>query len=219
MSAISLCIPRVFNNITKGKVYDVFTQLNLGIINSIDIVEQTNKKGESSKRVFIQFSNWYMNDNAQSVYNKLMYGKEIKIVYDDPWYWKVAINKNKYINVQEQYEREQYEREKYEREQYEREKQYEREQYERKKYEREQYEREKYERKKYEQEQKKYEREQYEQKKYERRNQYVKPTHVEREDNPDIYADDEEMIKRMKPINYSLIHIPVPKKIKIKIKK
>ena len=198
MSAISLCIPRVFNNITKGKVYDVFTQLNLGIINSIDIVEQTNKKGESSKRVFIQFSNWYMNDNAQSVYNKLMYGKEIKIVYDDPWYWKVAINKNKYINVQEQYEREQYER---------------------KKYEREQYEREKYERKKYEQEQKKYEREQYEQKKYERRNQYVKPTHVEREDNPDIYADDEEMIKRMKPINYSLIHIPVPKKIKIKIKK
>ena len=219
MSAISLCIPRVFNNITKGKVYDVFTQLNLGIINSIDIVEQTNKKGESSKRVFIQFSNWYMNDNAQSVYNKLMYGKEIKIVYDDPWYWKVAINKNKYINVQEQYEREQYEREKYEREQYEREKQYEREQYERKKYEREQYEREKYERKKYEQEQKKYEREQYEQKKYERRNQYVKPTHVEREDNPDIYADDEDMIKRMKPINYSLIHIPVPKKIKIKIKK
>ena len=216
MSAISLCIPRVFNNITKGKVYDVFTQQNLGIINSIDIVEQTNKKGESSKRVFIQFSNWYMNDNAQSVYNKLMYGKEIKIVYDDPWYWKVAINKNKYINVQEQYEREQYEREKYEREQYEREKQYEREQYERKKYEREQYEREKYERKKYEQEQKKYEQEH---KKYERRNQYVKPTHVEREDNPDIYADDEEMIKRMKPINYSLIHIPVPKKIKIKIKK
>ena len=66
---------------------------------------------------------------------------------------------------------------------------------------------------------KKYEREQYEQKKYERRNQYVKPTHVEREDNPDIYADDEDMIKRMKPINYSLIHIPVPKKIKIKIKK
>ena len=197
MSAISLCIPRVFNNITKGKVYDVFTQLNLGIIYSIDIVEQTNKKGESSKRVFIHFSNWYMNDNAQSVYNKLVYGKEIKIVYDDPWYWKVAINKSKYKNAQEQ-ER-QYEREKYEREQYDRE-QYEREKYERKKYEREQYE------------QKKYEREQYEQKKYERR----KP---EREDNPDIYADDEEMIKRMKPINYSLIHIPVPKMNKIKIKK
>ena len=187
MSAISLCIPRVFNNITKGKVYDVFTQLNLGIIYSIDIVDQTNKKGESSKRVFIHFSNWYMNDNAQSVYNKLKYGKEIKIVYDDPWYWKVAINKSKNKNVVE--EERQYDREKYEREQYNR----------------EQFEREKYERKKYE-------REQYEQKKYERRNK-------EREDNPDIYADDEKMIQRMKPINYSLIHIPVPKMNKIKIKK
>ena len=41
----------------------------------------------------------------------------------------------------------------------------------------------------------------------------------ELEDNPDIYADDEDMIKRMKPINYSLIDIPAPKKMKLKIRK
>ena len=225
MSLISLCIPRVFNNITKDKVYDVFTQLNLGQIQSIDIVEQTNKKKERVKRVFIHFSDWFMNTNAQIVFDKLMQGKEIKIVYDDPWFWKVAVNKSKQVaangykeNIHKQYEFEQYEKEQYEREQYERRKQ-----------------------------------EQYKQRK-QYVNIDIKPTkltniasglidikptqiapglnveefireiveenvYVEREDNPNIYADDVELMKRMKPIDYSKINIPVPKKRILKIKK
>ena len=251
MSLISLCIPRVFNNITKDKVYDVFTQLNLGQIHSIDIVEQTNKKKERVKRVFIHFSDWFMNNNAQIVFEKLMQGKEIKIVYDDPWFWKVAVNKSKQGSIQnkhKQYEFIQYEREQYEREQYER-KQYEQRQYEQRQYEQRQYEREQY------------EREQYERRQREQRKQYVnidvkpttltniatgiidiKPTQiapalnidkfirdiiveegeiveVEREDNPNIYADDLKLMERMKPIDYSKINIPVPKKKLLKIKK
>ena len=41
----------------------------------------------------------------------------------------------------------------------------------------------------------------------------------ELEDNPNIYADDKKLMERMKPINYSLMHIPAPKKMILKIRK
>ena len=163
-AAISLCIPRVFNNITEAKVRNVFNKINVGNIYSIDFIQQTNKKGKQVKRVFIHFDYWYYNERSQYMREQLLSGKEIKIVYDDPWFWNVSIKRS--TNV--------------------------------------------------------------------RTNKPLAPTtniapglinieptnialglpkiYKELEDNPDIYADDEDMIKRMKPINYSLIDIPAPKR-------
>ena len=50
-TSISLCIPRVFNNITEAKIRDVFNKINFGNIYSIDIIQQTNKK-VTVKRLF-----------------------------------------------------------------------------------------------------------------------------------------------------------------------
>ena len=164
-AAISLCIPRVFNNITEAKVYNVFNKLNIGKIHSINMIERTNKKGKMVKCVFINFDYWYLNERSQ-MRNQLLSGKEIKIVYDDPWFWNVSIKRN---------------------------------------------------------------------------NKQLAPTtniapgliniastniapglpkiYKELEDNPNIYADDKKLMERMKPINYSLMHIPAPKKMKLKIRK
>jgi hypothetical protein len=154
-TAISLCIPRVFDNITETNVYNVFNKLNIGKIHSINMIKRTNKKNKIVKCVFINLDNRYFNESSQYMWNELMSGKEIKIVYDDPWFWNVSIKRN--------------------------------------------------------------------------RNKPLAPTkniapgvqikYKKQEDNPDIYADDEKMIKRMKPINYSLIRIPVPKKKNLKIRK
>ena len=166
-AAISLCIPRVFNNITEAKVYNVFNKLNIGKIHSINMIERTNKKGKLVKRVFINFDYWYLNERSQ-MRNQLLSGKEIKIVYDDPWFWNVSIKRNT-------------------------------------------------------------------------NNKPLAPTtniapgliniastniapglpkiYKELEDNPNIYADDKKLMERMKPINYSLMHIPAPKKMKLKIRK
>ena len=54
--------------------------------------EQT-KKGEKYKRVFVHFEYWYNTEEAQKAKARLEEGKELKIVYDDPWFWKVSINK------------------------------------------------------------------------------------------------------------------------------
>jgi hypothetical protein len=86
----SLCIPRVFNNIDQARIRDIFNCLNIGSIKRIDVIERKNEKGESFKRVFVHFEKWYWNAEACSARRKLIEGKEIKIVYDNPWFWKVS---------------------------------------------------------------------------------------------------------------------------------
>jgi hypothetical protein len=43
--------------------------------------------------VYVHFDKWFWNEDAQAARRKLISGKEIKIVYDNPWFWKVAANK------------------------------------------------------------------------------------------------------------------------------
>jgi hypothetical protein len=89
----SLCIPRVFNNISEHKIREIFDELCLGKISRIDIKVRKNEKGESFKRLYIHFDKWFWNENAQAARRKLISGKEIKIVYDNPWFWKVSASK------------------------------------------------------------------------------------------------------------------------------
>ena len=51
----SLCIPRVFSNITDERVYEVIAQLELGELERIDMVERETREGVLYQRVFIHF--------------------------------------------------------------------------------------------------------------------------------------------------------------------
>jgi hypothetical protein len=62
----------------------------MGEIHRIDIIERKNEKNESFKRIFVHFNRWFRNDDAQTARNRLLEGKDIKIVYDNPWFWKVS---------------------------------------------------------------------------------------------------------------------------------
>jgi hypothetical protein len=86
----SLCIPRVFNNIDEKRIRRIFVELNLGEIHRIDLVSKTTEKGERFNRVFIHFKHWFSNENADISRERLLNGKEIKIIYDDPWFWKIS---------------------------------------------------------------------------------------------------------------------------------
>jgi len=89
----SLCIPRVFSNITDERVYEVIAQLELGELERIDMVERETREGVLYQRVFIHFKKW--NPSADNVRERLVNGEEIKIVYDDPWFWKVSASRSK----------------------------------------------------------------------------------------------------------------------------
>lgn len=89
----SLCIPRILENVNHKYIRDIFEKLKLGNINRIDIIERKTERGSYYKRVFIHFHNWYTNETATSVKERLFSGKDIKIVHNNPWFWKVSMNK------------------------------------------------------------------------------------------------------------------------------
>jgi hypothetical protein len=86
----SLCIPRVFPNIDEKRIRRIFDDLALGEIQAIDFVSKKTEKGENFNRIFVHFRRWYSNRNADTARERLLDGKEIKIIYDDPWFWKVS---------------------------------------------------------------------------------------------------------------------------------
>jgi hypothetical protein len=90
----SMCIPRTFPNITKERIAQVFRELNLGPISHIDVVPRTSERGEKYQRVFVHLHKWNNTDEAHRARERLLTGKEIKIIYDDPWFWKVSANRS-----------------------------------------------------------------------------------------------------------------------------
>lgn len=90
----SLCIPRIFGNMTNENIKGIFQKAQLGIIRRVDIINRKNEKGEDYKRVFIHFTRWFLdNPDVINVRQRLIEGKDIKIVYDNPWFWKVSVSK------------------------------------------------------------------------------------------------------------------------------
>jgi hypothetical protein len=89
----SICIPRTFPTIrgeqTKRAVFRTFRELRIGFIDRIDTVHKTDKNGERFCTVYIHMRNWNMqNQLARDTRQKLLDGEEIKVVYDEPWFWK-----------------------------------------------------------------------------------------------------------------------------------
>ena len=88
----SICIPRVFKNISERRIRAIFYSLRLGFVERVDMVAKTSQKGDEFWRVFVHFSKWYQNKDAVNMREKLESGDKVKIVYDNPWYW--LINKS-----------------------------------------------------------------------------------------------------------------------------
>jgi hypothetical protein len=86
----SLCIPRVFTNWTESRIRKIFDDIRLGEILRIDVISKNTEKGEKFNRVFIHYKRWFSNPNADMARERLLNGKDIKIVYDEPWFWKIS---------------------------------------------------------------------------------------------------------------------------------
>ena len=102
---ISLCIPRISGNITKKNIEDVIKSLNIGEIKNIELLSKkptastsevssiTTAKGEINSCVFIHFKRWYSTENAIKAHELLTNNKDIKVFYNEPWFWKISIYK------------------------------------------------------------------------------------------------------------------------------
>lgn len=90
---LSVFIPFVFPNITEDRIVKVFNQLQLGAVERVDFVDKLNPDGKSYKMAFIHMLSWYMNVSVAGIHEKLTSGNSARIVYDDPWFWNMYVNK------------------------------------------------------------------------------------------------------------------------------
>jgi len=89
---ISLCIPRVFNNIGWRRIKQHMIEANLGFVERVDVIPVA---GGAYKRAFVHFAagKWNMRDGtARDALIALQSGKRIKLEYEEPWYWLVSIS-------------------------------------------------------------------------------------------------------------------------------
>ena len=89
---ISLCIPRVFNNIGWRRIKQHMIEANLGFVERVDVIPVA---GGAYKRAFVHFAagKWNMRDEtARDTLAALQEGKRIKLEYDEPWYWLCGIS-------------------------------------------------------------------------------------------------------------------------------
>ena len=89
---ISLCISRVFNNISHYRIKKHIIEANLGFVERVDVIPVA---GGKFKRAFVHFApnKWNMRDaSSRDALKALQEGKKIKIEYESPWYWVVGIS-------------------------------------------------------------------------------------------------------------------------------
>jgi len=86
----SICVPFIFSNISRAHIRRVFEGLKLGKIAYIDI-----HIAQNCQRAFIYFDSWNATTRVDNIKARLLEGKELKVIYNEPWYWKCYLNYGK----------------------------------------------------------------------------------------------------------------------------
>lgn len=83
-----LCIPRMETSIAMEFIRKSFEKAKLGSIKRI--VEIPHKNNTEFKRVIIYMNINNYTPNSQMMESRFKQKKDIKLIYQDPWYWKIV---------------------------------------------------------------------------------------------------------------------------------
>ena len=90
VQGVSICIPRVFNNINYRRIKQIFINLNWGFVERVDVIPMG-----QFKRAYVHYApgRWNTRDReAMQALEAMRNKEEVKILYDDPWFWKIGIS-------------------------------------------------------------------------------------------------------------------------------
>ena len=90
-NGISLCIPRLFNNICHRRVKGVFIKQNWGFVERVDVIHYGDHK-----KAFVHFrkGSWNWNVRTAQILDQLQRGEQIHLRYENgkPWFWHVGVS-------------------------------------------------------------------------------------------------------------------------------
>ena len=92
-TGVSLCIPRVFNNIGWRRIKQTFISCGWGYVERVDVIPCG-----THKRAFVHFAPGKWNTRsgeAMAVLDALRNGQQVQVIYDEPWFWKVSASGSK----------------------------------------------------------------------------------------------------------------------------
>ena len=95
-NGIVLCIPRVFKNITKQRVFACMCNTGWGELSHVDLINCG-----SYQKAFVHFvpNGWNCGSEPEAVLRRLQAGQEVVFTYDvndkhpEGWFWKISISK------------------------------------------------------------------------------------------------------------------------------
>ena len=85
----SVCIPRVSQRITKDYIVSIFNKLDWGELEAIHIIP----KGDGNQIVIDYKKSRIINKKTASIRGKLLAGEIIKVVHNEPWFWKCGASR------------------------------------------------------------------------------------------------------------------------------
>jgi hypothetical protein len=90
----SICIPRTLDNRTWREIKDTFEHiLGKGTVERVDIVRRRNDDSAFC-RIFVHMRYWRVDDvTVAEMRNRLIAAETVKVVYDDPWFWKCSASR------------------------------------------------------------------------------------------------------------------------------
>ena len=89
----SICIPRTLSNVSWRDVKDTFeTLLGRGTVERVDIVRSKDSE-QPFCRIFVHFRYWPNTPDIMAIRQRLIDGEVIKVVYNNPWFWKCAASR------------------------------------------------------------------------------------------------------------------------------
>ena len=97
---VSLCISRVFANISWRRIRRHMIEADLGKIERVDVIpifrlDDNGERQLAYKRAFVHFEkDGWNKESPQAVeaLEKLRKGEQIQIVYQSPWFWTVSVS-------------------------------------------------------------------------------------------------------------------------------
>lgn len=92
VSIPSLCIIYAVDRCTTDQVAEVFNYIiDDNQVETVTCVPKTNSDGRPFKLFFINFAR--ESTKLTEVVERIKEEQSIRVLYDDPWYWKVALSK------------------------------------------------------------------------------------------------------------------------------
>ena len=82
----TLFIPRIDESISASEIRVALETVRIGDIGAIQVFHNHNT---TTNRIIITIKQWYSTRNAEIAQQRLANKQDIKIIYRDPWFWKI----------------------------------------------------------------------------------------------------------------------------------